>query len=329
MKQVIIFSTFLSTLIFNSFFIFGQKNKLNCLPTSSAKTGLEPSLETRIIDLIDNGNNEKLELYLSNGKPNLNVIFSSKHSTDSPLIYTLEKLNPNYHHSREEVQKYFQIIKTLVKYGADPNGKACYYDLATQDIKGYYTAISQATFNTSIKDFLIESSSEIDFNRELLLNSIENGDISLLQKFSSSKQKISTDQFIFNIVYNKKLSQQNKIKAIDAIIAKGGNLNEFWSTDNYHGGSVTPLTLACENGELQLVRFLIEKGANPNLRGRGVSPLGIAVFNDNLELVKLLISLKANLKQPSSYPGYFKDSFIPLIDIAKSETMKDFLYFGK
>ncbi|MCP1382700.1 ankyrin repeat domain-containing protein [Runella salmonicolor] len=306
---------------------FGQK-KINCLPKASVKTGLEPALETRIIDFINTGNNEKLEMYLSNSKPNLNVIFNSPHS-GSPLLYTLDKLNPKFYHSQEEISKSFEIIKTLVKFGADPNGKVCYYNL-TDEVEGYYTAISQSTFNNSIKEYLISNSGEIDFNRELILNSIANGDIALLQKFSSTKKKVNAEDFVYLIIDNKKLSIANKIKALDVIIAKGGNLNEKYYSQYNKGEASTPLTRACENGEILVVKHLLEKGASPDLRDQwGYSPLSMAVFKDNLEIVKLLISFKANLRQPSSYPGYFKDSYKPLIDIAKSETMKDFLYFGK
>lgn len=330
MKKQLIIATIITSIFVNLDVAFGQKNKTDCLPKASSKIGLEPALETRIIDLINNGNNEKLDFYLSNSKPNLNVIFTD-YTKQSPLLYTLDKLDPNYNHSQEEVSKYFDIIKTLVKYGADPNGKVCYYDLATQDVSGYYTAISKSTSNPSIKEFLISNSVEIDFNRELILNSITNGDITILQKFGMSKKKISTEDFIYLIVDNKTLSSTNKIRAMDAIIAKGGNLNESYYYSQYsQPDAITPLTRACENGEISIVKYLLEKGANPDLKDEhGWSPLGVAVFKDNLTLVKLLISFKANLKQPSSYRGYYTRQFVPLIDIAKSETMKDFLFFGK
>jgi ankyrin repeat protein len=52
-----------------------------------------------------------------------------------------------------------------------------------------------------------------------------------------------------------------------------------------------PLELACENGHLELVKFLIKKGVHPRATVHGVriKPLLYAVLNFNLDLVELLL----------------------------------------
>jgi hypothetical protein len=51
----------------------------------------------------------------------------------------------------------------------------------------------------------------------------------------------------------------------------------------------TPLFLAVQNGNIDIVKMLLEAGHNPNeVNAEGLSPLGLAVTTDNLEIVQLL-----------------------------------------
>jgi len=60
---------------------------------------------------------------------------------------------------------------------------------------------------------------------------------------------------------------------------------------------VTPLLAATIENEMQLVKLLLDAGADPNgLTCKGIAPLFIAVGHNNLELMKLLLSFGANVE---------------------------------
>ena len=58
------------------------------------------------------------------------------------------------------------------------------------------------------------------------------------------------------------------------------------------GAQITPLWIACQNGHLNAVKFLLESGADPSLSrlDNGVSPLCIAVRNKHTNVVKQLLA---------------------------------------
>jgi ankyrin repeat protein len=68
---------------------------------------------------------------------------------------------------------------------------------------------------------------------------------------------------------------------------------------NYSDGFDRPLTLAVKTENLEMVRLLLEHGANPNLRGgeNGNFALPIAIEKGNLEIVRLLLDRGANVNR--------------------------------
>ena len=62
--------------------------------------------------------------------------------------------------------------------------------------------------------------------------------------------------------------------------------------------SATCLILACQNGSLPMVQFLLEHGADVNKASINTTPLSTACEKDNLELVQFLLEKGAN---PNAY----------------------------
>ncbi|MES2309453.1 MAG: ankyrin repeat domain-containing protein [Verrucomicrobiota bacterium] len=62
----------------------------------------------------------------------------------------------------------------------------------------------------------------------------------------------------------------------------------------------SPLRQAAENGSLQIVKMLLEKGGNPNIAsGENYTPLIYAVKNNHMEIVKLLLEKGADKNHKS------------------------------
>src|SRR5262249_49761230 len=76
-------------------------------------------------------------------------------------------------------------------------------------------------------------------------------------------------------------------------------------THSYYTG--LPLVNAARNGHIELVRFLLERGANPNEPEPGFAPHGgallAAVSGKHLEIVKLLLEHGANPNQEGESSG--------------------------
>ncbi|CAJ0953112.1 unnamed protein product, partial [Mesorhabditis belari] len=81
----------------------------------------------------------------------------------------------------------------------------------------------------------------------------------------------------------------------------------------------TALHLACDYGQTEVVKYLLEHGADVNKTDcHGISPLLYAAWEDHLELAKVLISKGAN-REVNSPDGK------PLIECAASEKMRSLI----
>ncbi|OUM66898.1 hypothetical protein PIROE2DRAFT_25786, partial [Piromyces sp. E2] len=83
---------------------------------------------------------------------------------------------------------------------------------------------------------------------------------------------------------------------VKLLVESGANINSI--NDDW-----TPIEIACSNGFISIVDYLLEKGANVHLKTpREYKLLHIATEENNLEMVKLLIE-KGNMNVNSSDSG--------------------------
>jgi len=105
----------------------------------------------------------------------------------------------------------------------------------------------------------------------------------------------------------------NNVEAIRQII-QGGNINAAY------GGGYTPLMIAVDLGNKEIVRMLIQAGADVNIEHRGETALGIIFENmiddDDREIAMVLIDAGANLNQRDI------NGKTPLIDAVMMEEPK-------
>jgi ankyrin repeat protein len=80
-----------------------------------------------------------------------------------------------------------------------------------------------------------------------------------------------------------------------------GKLAEAVNVENNHGQ--TPLHIAAENGELDVVEYLVGKGANIHSEKSGWTPLHTAAYSGKLDVVKYLINEGAGVNTRNKYGG--------------------------
>lgn len=93
-------------------------------------------------------------------------------------------------------------------------------------------------------------------------------------------------------------AQSGRLESVKYLIEKGVNPNLFEGTD-------TPLFFAAEKGHLKVVKYLIEKGAeidkvNQLPHASNVTPFWIAAQNGHVEILKYLGERGADVNKPSS-----------------------------
>lgn len=295
----------------------GTQSKPKCMPIASKATGMDAPLANRLKDIIDNGDSEKLEMYLKSNSPNLNVVFESPF--ESVLEITLDNLKDNLYRPND-YSKYFKVLEVLLKFGADPNANKCSYNYLL-DKTTITNAITHADFSKDLQDYLISKSISVDFNRTMLEQAVFDGNISLIEKFGNSLQKVDVSHLIHYSIKNSQFNSEESIRAIKIFVTKGANINEIFHSDYVSEGTTTPLMRAIAKQDFAVVKFLLENGANPNLTGNGqvdgFAPLHAAIAFDNIPLVKLILELGGNFKQRVGF-----------LSLAKSEEMKDFLFLN-
>jgi ankyrin repeat protein/CII-binding regulator of phage lambda lysogenization HflD len=91
-----------------------------------------------------------------------------------------------------------------------------------------------------------------------------------------------------------KACEKGNLEAVKYLVEKGVNVN----MENEE--RLTPLYYACQKGDLELVRYLVERGVNIQAKSKyGETPLYGACWRDNLELIKYLVEKGANIQAKS------------------------------
>lgn len=88
---------------------------------------------------------------------------------------------------------------------------------------------------------------------------------------------------------------------------------------SYYVGSGSPLNNAAAGGYIDIVRLLLERGADPNLREEGIAPFGFALYsaasNGHIEIAKLLL-------EHGAYPNPPVESSADALSMAISKDNK-------
>lgn len=124
-------------------------------------------------------------------------------------------------------------------------------------------------------------------------------------------------------------------EAVRRIISEGGDVNEPVIDSSNHfmwdSGKIFPLYVAVDNGNPDIIRMLIDAGAdvNNNETLAGTS-LHHAVRNDNIEVVRMLIEAGADVQLPNYFAALEKKivAFTPLYDAKSVEVARMLIEAG-
>ncbi len=193
-----------------------------------------------------------------------------------PLVHAIEQNNVD-------------MMRLLLDYGADIYISPQYYE----------SAVRWALYfcNRDAAAYLVYVAPGFDVAREdvneLLLLSAECGAIELVEYWiqhgadpagtankAGDKRSTPLNQAVMN----------EHTAVVSVLIEHGAPLNTV--ATGYPRG--TPLAIACNFGPLEMVRHLLDLGADPNVSSRGMTPLHYAVSVDEPEFVRVLLDAGAD-----------------------------------
>lgn len=151
---------------------------------------------------------------------------------------------------------YINIAKLLIKYGADPN---------FQREMGYTALIGAAeSTDCDMIALLLENGADPNIQDE--------DGITALYEISYENDDI------------------DRIKCIELLLKYGADPNIQCFMNKR-----TPFMLAVKNNDFDIVKILLENGADPNIQdGTGKTPLIYAILKNNRDMVKLLLPISNN-----------------------------------
>ena len=227
------------------------------------------SKETLIPEAVRENNIEMVKYLLSIGQDIDAQIFYDGFWVDSPLKVAAEN-------------GYIEMAKFLIDEGANLNSADDYMLYAYNNYDITKLLVDNDVFNLNTNT-----------TREEAIKLVKNGKYYEIEKLLSSEDSNNIDGYdeLMNAV------SKGDMKALEKLIKDDTDLNKQY--DN-----ITPLGLAAARNDKEMVKFLVEKGADINLEdGYGYTPLIIAMKYRNIGLAKDIIDLKPDLNAICSATG--------------------------
>lgn len=182
-----------------------------------------------------------------------------------------------------------EIVKDLIKAGADIESKDN-NDGATPLLIAADRGMADVVAKLVAKGADVEARSDVGFTA--LMVASRNGHKDVVEILLGARAR--TDPRIFATGQNALwvASLFNRTDVVDALIDGGSNVNV---QDN---AGATPLFIASQEGHIEIVKTLLNAGANLELSGDGVTPLIIAADQGHLLVVKELLKMVPMSRQP-------------------------------
>ena len=227
------------------------------------------SKETLIPDAVRGNNIEMVKYLLSIGQDIDAQIFYDGFWVNSPLKVAAEN-------------GYIEMAKFLIDEGANLNSADDYMLYAYNNYDITKLLVDNDVFNLNTNT-----------TKEEAMKLVKDGKYYEIEKLLSSEDSNNIDGYdeLMNAV------SKGDMKVLEKLIKDDTDLNKQYD-------KITPLGLAAARNDKEMVKFLVEKGADINLEdGYGYTPLIISMKYRNIDLVKDIIDLKPDLNAICSATG--------------------------
>lgn len=107
------------------------------------------------------------------------------------------------------------------------------------------------------------------------------------------------------------IHEANSLEMLELLLEAGAPV------DDVSGGGCWPLQSACESGDVEIVRYLLNKGAEPNRTTSGGTALFSATGSGSLEVVKLLLEAGAdpNIQDCDGWTCLWRVDSLPMAEL--------------
>ena len=227
------------------------------------------SKETLIPDAVRENNIEMVKYLLSIGQDIDAQRFFDGFWVDSPLKVAAEN-------------GYVEMAKFLINEGANLNSADDYMLYAYNNYDLTKLLVDNDVFNLNTNT-----------TREEAIELVKDGKYYEIEKLLLSEDSNNIDGYdeLMNAI------SKGDMKALEKLVKDDTDLNKQYD-------KITPLGLAAARNDKEMVKFLVEKGADINLEdGYGYTPLIIAMKYRNIGLAKDIIDLKPDLNAICSATG--------------------------
>ncbi|MEI0486214.1 ankyrin repeat domain-containing protein [Brachyspira intermedia] len=227
------------------------------------------SKETLIPDAVRENNIEMVKYLLSIGQDIDAQRFFDGFWVDSPLKVAAEN-------------GYVEMAKFLINEGANLNSADDYMLYAYNNYDITKLLVDNDVFNLNTNT-----------TREEAIELVKDGKYYEIEKLLLSEDSNNIDGYdeLMNAI------SKGDMKALEKLVKDDTDLNKQYD-------KITPLGLAAARNDKEMVKFLVEKGADINLEdGYEYTPLIKAMKYRNIDLAKNIVDLKADLNAVCSATG--------------------------
>ena len=227
------------------------------------------SKETLIPKAVEQNNIEMVKYLLSIGQDIDAQIFYDGFWVNSPLKVAAEN-------------GYIEMAKFLIDKGANLNSADDYMLYAYNNYDITKLLVDNDVFNLNTNT-----------TREEAIKLVKDGKYYEIEKLLLSEDSNNIDGYdeLMNAI------SKGDMKALEKLVKDDTDLNKQYD-------KITPLGLAAARNDKEMVKFLVEKGADINLEdGYGYTPLIKAMKYRNIDLAKNIVDLKPDLNAICSATG--------------------------
>lgn len=200
------------------------------------------------------------------------------------------------------------ILHTVIKSKRNDTAKHLIYNQIGVNVIFYDTPLYTAVHlgNTYIANYLIQQGYR-NSKKSLYLEALRNNDTAMINVLLDNNIDINAGKYNEQDLYE--LVSQDNIKAVKHLINRGADVNII------HQDYDTPLCAATRKGNLEMMKLLVENGADVN-EGKLYYPLHAAVNNTHTESIKYLLDNGVNINK-GEFTALFSAVTTGNLDIVK------------